>query len=118
MQRLEKMRVLITEEEVEVITYLLKWTIVPIQKAKSIVRDLLKRRKDTKTTDAYVEAAKAVHQNDGTLEIDDGAAVSMGSDPGAYVQAWVWVTKADMLEHRQKAVKERSKKLVKQGSVG
>lgn len=38
----------------------------------------------------YIEAARE-HQREGTLEIDDGAVVSRGSDPGAYVQAWVWV---------------------------
>jgi len=28
---------------------------------------------------------------DGDFEVDPGAVVSKGDDPGAYVQAWVWV---------------------------
>lgn len=38
----------------------------------------------------YREAASKLSK-DGELEIDDGAVVSMGDDPGAYVMAWVWV---------------------------
>lgn len=30
--------------------------------------------------------------NDGDLECDDGAVVSFGDDPGAYVQTWKWVS--------------------------
>jgi hypothetical protein len=44
---------------------------------------------------AYRAAARELHQDDGTCEIDDGATVSMGDDPGAYVQAWVWVPNAE-----------------------
>ena len=39
----------------------------------------------------YRAAAKAQYQREGEIEIDDNAVVSYGSDPGAYVQAWVWV---------------------------
>lgn len=39
----------------------------------------------------YREAARAQYEDEGTLEIDEGALVSEGCDPGAYVQAWVWV---------------------------
>jgi hypothetical protein len=45
-------------------------------------------------TQAYFEAAKA-RQNDGTLEIDDNAIVSLGADNGAYVEAWIWVEASD-----------------------
>jgi hypothetical protein len=38
----------------------------------------------------YREAAEKLSK-DGELEIDSGAIVSMGDDPGAYVMAWVWV---------------------------
>lgn len=38
----------------------------------------------------YVIAARDQYQDDGTIEVDDGAKVSH-SDNGAYVQAWVWV---------------------------
>ena len=45
--------------------------------------------------DAYRRAAKA-QQKDGELEVDDDAVVSMGEDPGAYVQAWIWVPDSDL----------------------
>jgi len=41
------------------------------------------------------EAAKKRYQRDGEIEIDDNAEVSFGDDPGAYVQAWVWVPDED-----------------------
>lgn len=40
----------------------------------------------------FVLAAKEEYQEEGTVEVDDGAVVSYSSDGGAYVQAWVWVT--------------------------
>lgn len=40
---------------------------------------------------AYRSAAQALHGEDGEIEFDEDAAVSRGSDPGAYVAAWVWV---------------------------
>jgi hypothetical protein len=36
--------------------------------------------------------AKRKYERDGEIEIDEVAVVSCGSDPGAYVQAWVWVS--------------------------
>lgn len=46
------------------------------------------------TDEQYIEAARAQHEREGTLEIDDNAKVSRGDDNGAYVQAWVWVYNA------------------------
>lgn len=47
---------------------------------------------DQKPTDAqYVAAARARYEREGEIEIDDSPQVSRGDDPGAYVQAWVWV---------------------------
>ena len=40
---------------------------------------------------AFHGAAKAKHHKEGSVEIDDDALVSVGDDPGAYVQAWIWV---------------------------
>ena len=34
----------------------------------------------------------AVHLRDGELELDEGAIVSKGDDPGAYVMTWIWVS--------------------------
>jgi hypothetical protein len=45
---------------------------------------------------AYVKAAKRLHEREGTLEIDDEPKVSEGSDEGAYVAAWVWVYDEDV----------------------
>lgn len=42
--------------------------------------------------EAYRKAARAQHHVDGYLEVDDDAVVSE-SEEGAYVQAWVWVSK-------------------------
>lgn len=43
------------------------------------------------TTQEYRQAARRRYARDGEIEIDENAKVSRGSDPGAYVQAWVWV---------------------------
>ena len=40
----------------------------------------------------YRDAADEIHGRDGEIEIDEDAVVSPGDDPGAYVQAWVWVS--------------------------
>jgi hypothetical protein len=45
---------------------------------------------------AYIKAARRLHEREGTLEIDDEPKVSEGSDAGAYVAAWVWVADADV----------------------
>ena len=39
----------------------------------------------------YRKAASDQYARDGEIEIDAGAVVSQGDDPGAYVAAWVWV---------------------------
>lgn len=41
--------------------------------------------------DKYRAAAAEQYEHEGTLEIDPDAPVSLSDDPGAYVQAWVWV---------------------------
>jgi hypothetical protein len=50
------------------------------------------------------------YEIDGTpVDVDEGAVVSRGSDPGAYVQAWVWVPSDDgkpSLSHRRYNVTE------------
>jgi hypothetical protein len=38
-----------------------------------------------------VAIARATLHEDGVLEIDDTAEVSLGASAGSYVQAWVWV---------------------------
>jgi hypothetical protein len=51
---------------------------------------------DGPTDEEYIKTAEELYGEDGKIEIDDGAIVSRGDDPGAYVQAWVWVYKADV----------------------
>lgn len=41
--------------------------------------------------DEWIRLAREEWQEDGSIEIDDDAVVSISSDGGAYVQAWVWV---------------------------
>lgn len=38
-----------------------------------------------------VQTAAERYEDAGRIEIDAGAAISEGSDNGAFVQAWVWV---------------------------
>jgi hypothetical protein len=35
--------------------------------------------------------AKELYERDGYVEVDSNARISRGDDPGAYVEAWVWV---------------------------
>ena len=51
----------------------------------------------------YIETAIDIHHKDGELEIDEiSAIVSTSEDPGAYVQAWVWVYDTDVKEFRKR----------------
>lgn len=45
---------------------------------------------------SYVQAARANFVEEGELEIDDNAIVSLSEDGGAYVMAWQWVSQADL----------------------
>jgi hypothetical protein len=53
---------------------------------------------DAITDEQYRAAARRIHQRDGEVEIDEGATVSRGDDPGCYVAAWVWVYDEDVTE--------------------
>ena len=41
--------------------------------------------------EAKYRAAAQARSREGELEVDDGAVVNVSEDPGAYVQAWLWV---------------------------
>ena len=45
-------------------------------------------------------AAALRHHRDGELEIDPGAVVSKGGDPGAYVMAWLWIDDSELTQPR------------------
>ena len=49
-----------------------------------------------KLWEQYREGARRLWYEDGEIEIDEGATVSVSDDGGAYVQAWVWVSDSDL----------------------
>ncbi|MBX4911454.1 hypothetical protein HJA82_29510 [Rhizobium bangladeshense] len=54
------------------------------------IRDRIEKvRADFDPADPYRAAAKEQANDD--LEVDDDAVVSPGDDPGAWVQAWIWI---------------------------
>jgi len=44
-----------------------------------------------KNNDWFRNRAKELYHEDGQIEVDGNARVSVGDDEGAYVEAWVWV---------------------------
>ena len=64
-------------------------------------------------TDAqFVKRAQKLYQDDGEVEVDDGAVVSRGSDMGAYVQAWVWVDDDVPSDRRKSKPKDTGEKCI------
>lgn len=53
------------------------------------------------TNEQYLAAAKRIHVEEGTLEIDEPAIVSQSEGGGAYVQAWVWVHDEDAINEKR-----------------
>lgn len=55
-------------------------------------RALLKLESEvSEYADTYRARAKAEYHEEGVIEVDDGAEVSVSND-GAYVEAWLWVS--------------------------
>lgn len=46
------------------------------------------------TIAAYQRGAESLAR-DGEIEVDESPVISKGDDPGAYVQAWLWVSDED-----------------------
>jgi hypothetical protein len=44
-----------------------------------------------KSDEWFRTRAKELYHEEGEIEVDGDAAVSLGNDDGAYVAAWVWV---------------------------
>ena len=44
-----------------------------------------------KSDEWFRTRAKELYCEEGQIEVDDNARVSIGDDDGAYVEAWVWV---------------------------
>lgn len=59
-------------------------------------RPVIEREDEQEQEDAYRAAAVSLYHRDGEVEIDAGAEVSVSTDGGAYVQAWVWVCESDL----------------------
>lgn len=57
------------------------------------IKDMLEMSQDYASEDTlwYLNRAFDEHYSEGCVEVDSNAIVSKGEDPGAYVQAWVWV---------------------------
>lgn len=56
-------------------------------------------QEEEKPDEAWLEAARSIHQVEGECEIDNNAQISYSSDGGAYVQAWVWVPDGEGLDN-------------------
>lgn len=57
----------------------------------------------------YAETAKRLYHEEGELEFDDKAKVSISEDDGAYVQCWMWVPRTTVgvsKAAQKKALKE------------
>jgi hypothetical protein len=61
-----------------------------------------------KSEEWFRNRAKELYYDEGQLEVDDNAPVSIGDDDGAYVQAWVWVYREeDDIESPQQRCDEK-----------
>lgn len=59
-------------------------------------------KKGKLTNAEYIAEARAQYHDEGTIEVDDKAKLSRSPDnDGAYVQAWVWVARADVIAARE-----------------
>jgi hypothetical protein len=65
------------------------------QLKNNIKRRIEKTLKEEPDAKLYLAAAKK-HQEEGKLEVDGNAVVSIGTDNGAYVQAWIWVGNSEI----------------------
>lgn len=67
---------------------------LPAEKVAVLI-DFLGNQDDSPIQDVYVDAAQG-YVRDGDLEIDDNATISEGTDNGAYVQMWKWISFAEL----------------------
>jgi hypothetical protein len=58
---------------------------------------------DEKSDDWYRDRAKELYCVDGEIEVDSNPRISRGNDPGAYVEAWVWVPHDEDLTNEQRS---------------
>lgn len=79
----------ITSEELEAIIGCIDQTTLSGSEKVKKLRDLVDKADAAWEVDEVYRGG--VDSKDGEVEVDDGATVSRGDDPGAYVHAWVWV---------------------------
>ena len=83
------MNVILSESEARLTLELLSR--VKDVRALEMITRLKNGTADSPDSDAYREQAKEMLKHEeGSLEVDDGAPVSIGED-GAYIQCWVFV---------------------------
>lgn len=82
------MSIIITDEHAKAILALLG------PEHAEIAAAITEKLEPVPNAEDYRDAAEREHASD-ELEIDQGAPVSPGGDPGAWVQAWVWVSDED-----------------------
>lgn len=108
------MKVILTHSEAGEIAALLR-KLKGNKEAAGFAKYLIGRRRTQPNTQDYQEAAKW-QQKDGEIEIDDDPTVSHGADNGAYVQAWIWIERDDMLTaRRERKAKEKNAKSTEAG---
>jgi len=92
----------ITDEQAEAVTKLMSSESLGysydlpeevVAELRALAKKIREAQVDTKNPvlQAYVAKAKEQRYRESDYEIDNDAVVSPGSDPGAYVMAWVWV---------------------------
>lgn len=72
------------------------------QAVAAFKRLIVQEPQTTKKDERYRTAAKNNYAREGEVEIDGNATISYGDDDGAYVSAWVWVSKSDLPARQQK----------------
>lgn len=92
----------LTKGDVELVKIALKDKGAPFERIIKEIDETVVEQEAPAAVKYREEASKLA--KDGELEIDDGAVVSMGDDPGAYVMAWVWVADEAMEESDAKEV--------------
>jgi len=65
------------------------------EERRAILEEQRKLNEETDKTKAYREAARKRYGSD-DIAVDGNAGVSYGSDPGAFVAAWLWVPEEDI----------------------
>lgn len=61
------------------------------ERFRSVRQQVLENETSQEQLQQYRTFAHDSHNDDGHLEVDDSAVVSVSEDGGAYVEAWVWV---------------------------